>query len=271
MFSSLRLKSSMPPKRTRRTSPVQASLSAGERLKRAKLAGNDFSAWGWVGTEVTDVSAISSEHRLAACGFRKNNTHPFCPNVHSRKAESVPSTEKTRGELDDDVIVISDDESPSCSMKHCKINPYCINYLGQEKWENEGEQIVIHALWLNLKGRPGKAQEAFLKLAKLGDNPYHNSRDAETPVGLKVGSSLPLVVSIDIFALEPWSHVLCQRFPSGGCILGNTHLHGGSSCPCQVWYQDLPFRSGVYQCLPSPDEQTKFEVGIILVGLASYV
>ena len=42
------------------------------------------------------------------------------------------------GELEDDIIVVSDEESSACDSKMCKNNPYCLNYLGQEKWENEG-------------------------------------------------------------------------------------------------------------------------------------
>ncbi|OCH88183.1 cysteine proteinase [Obba rivulosa] len=206
----------MPPKRTRRSSPAAAGLSAGDRLKRAKLAGNStYSAWGWVGTEVSDASEITQDHRLATCGFSKNGPHPLCLNKYAAKPTSseAEETEKptqrvpVKGELEDDVIVISDDETPSCDAKSCKGNPFCLNHLGQEKWENED-----------------KAREAFLKVQDLGENPLFHSRDHTLPVGLK---------------------------NLGATCYANAFL--------QVWYQDLPFRDGVYKCQPSHDKEHAFE------------
>lgn len=146
-LSSELLSRPMPPKRTRRASPGATGLSPGERLKRAKLTGNaSYSAWGWVGTEVTDTSGITDDYRLATCGFSRNSSNVLCPNKHAqeRKASSPPKVNghtdaQGEEELADDVIVISDDEGPTCSTKACKHNPYCLNYLGQGKWEDAGE------------------------------------------------------------------------------------------------------------------------------------
>lgn len=138
----------MPPKRTRRASPVQSGLNAGERLKRTKLTDSRvYSAWGWVGTEVSDVSRITQQHRLATCGLSDNSPHSICPNRFAISKASTPVKGSPNGEAagaepDDDVIVISDDEAPNCNAKACKSNPYCLNHLGQEKWEDEGERIV---------------------------------------------------------------------------------------------------------------------------------
>ena len=138
----------MPPKRLRRASPAQSGLNAGERLKRTKLTDSRvYSAWGWVGTEVTDVSQITQQHRLATCGFSKNSLQKICPNRFAVSKASSPvkgslNSEVAEAEADDDVIVISDDESPQCNARTCKSNPYCLNYLGQEKWEDEGECIA---------------------------------------------------------------------------------------------------------------------------------
>lgn len=139
----------MPPKRTRRGSPSAAALAAGDRLKRAKLTGNDYySAWGWVGNEVTDPGHITTEHRLATCGFSKRSPWSLCANRFG--STTKPATERPKveteepiadGELKEDIIVISDDEGPSCSNKNCKSNPFCLNYLGQEKWEDEGMSV----------------------------------------------------------------------------------------------------------------------------------
>ena len=138
----------MPPKRLRRASPAQSGLNAGERLKRTKLTDSRvYSAWGWVGTEVTDVSQITQQHRLATCGFSENSLQKICPNRFAVSKASSPvkgslNSEVAEAEADDDVIVISDDESPQCNARTCKSNPYCLNYLGQEKWEDEGECIA---------------------------------------------------------------------------------------------------------------------------------
>jgi hypothetical protein len=137
----------MPPKRKRRTSPPPKGLAAGERLNRDKLAGNDYSAWGWVGTEVTDASQITKEHCLRVYGFSGKALRPPCPNKYTHREsqeEAKPSgskkPEQAVGELPEDVIVISDDEEEAikCTKKVCKDSPNCLNHLGQEKWENEG-------------------------------------------------------------------------------------------------------------------------------------
>lgn len=134
----------MPPKRPRRASPAVHGLSAGEQLKRNKL-GHDQLAWAWVGTEVTDAAHITQEHRLATCGFSDSSIFPFCSNLYRKTTakQEKPKVEGTRaaGELEDDIIVVSDDETPACSSKTCKSNPNCLNYLGQEKWENEGSPL----------------------------------------------------------------------------------------------------------------------------------
>lgn len=135
----------MPPKRKRRVSPSSKGLAAGERLHRDNFGSSPY---GWVGTEVTDASGITSEHILATCGFSNRSRYPFC---HNRYAPPVPgrrdATPKTKevvasGELDDDIIVISDDEGPTCTKKSCKSNPNCLNYMGQQTWEDEGVPLL---------------------------------------------------------------------------------------------------------------------------------
>lgn len=139
----------MPPKRPRRASPAAQGLPAGERLKRAKFSGHDHLAWAWVGSEATDAAHITQEHRLATCGFSDSSTFPFCTNKYRKdtiKQSSQTKVTKVAGELDDDIIVVSDDETSVCSPKICKNNPNCLNYLGQEQWENEGPSIGSYSL-----------------------------------------------------------------------------------------------------------------------------
>ncbi|OJT06086.1 Ubiquitin carboxyl-terminal hydrolase 48 [Trametes pubescens] len=208
----------MPPKRNRRSSPGPSGLSAGERLKRAKLTGNAaYSAWGWVGTEVADASGITGDHQLATCGFSGSSTHTLCRNKYAEKRQTpsgdIPSGSSGPADLDeaaDDVIVISDDEGPTCSVKACKNNPFCVNYLGQDKWED-----VANA---------DKAYEAYVKAHDLGNNPDLASRDGSMPIGLK---------------------------NLGATCYANAYL--------QVWFQDLLFRKGVYQCQPVQDTAHAFE------------
>ncbi|KAL1717465.1 hypothetical protein EV715DRAFT_253708 [Schizophyllum commune] len=168
----------MAPKRKRRDE--QKGLAPGQVLKRAKLLGNTSSPWGWVGTDVLDAAHITDEHRLAACGFNQ----PVCANKYAPEYRQMQKEKhrrakerKTREKHDsspaggtDEVIVISDTEEaqPECTKKLCnKGNPNCLNYLGQDKWEDEDD-----------------AWEAFRKRVKLGDSPLDDARDPDLPVGL---------------------------------------------------------------------------------------
>ncbi|RDB21476.1 Ubiquitin carboxyl-terminal hydrolase 48 [Hypsizygus marmoreus] len=203
----------MPPKRKRRMSPESKGLAPGEKLKRNALPGNNSSPWAWVGTEVVRPSDITSEHLLVSCGLSKRNKHPVCPNKYASISRNDVQPSKTSqssaadGELDDDVIVISDDEGPVCSPKTCKSNPNCLNYLGQEAWEDEE-----------------KAMEAFLKAVNSRENPIHESREPDLPVGLK---------------------------NLGATCYANASL--------QVWFRDLTFRAGVYKCQLSDEAEKKFK------------
>jgi ubiquitin carboxyl-terminal hydrolase 48 len=135
----------MAPKRKRHPSLPPKGLASGELLKRNAITSG--SAWGWVGTEVIDLADITLEHRMSACNLSQRNDVPHCISKFTAKEdeghakiskERQPPLPSVDGELDDDIIIISDDEQPSCSKKLCKANPNCLNYLGQEMWEDEG-------------------------------------------------------------------------------------------------------------------------------------
>ncbi|KAF5380840.1 hypothetical protein D9615_004069 [Tricholomella constricta] len=205
----------MPPKRKRRVSLTSEGLAPGEQLKRSTLPGNNSSSWGWVGTEVSRASDITPEHLLVSCGLSERNNHPFCFNKYSSNSQNVSKlkAEETRkvpladGELDDDVIIISDDEGPPCGLKICKFNPNCLNYLGQENWEDEDEAV-----------------DAFMKALTLEEDPSLEVREPDFPVGLK---------------------------NLGATCYANASL--------QVWFRDLAFRTGVYDCKPSNEVDTTFK------------
>jgi hypothetical protein len=138
----------MAPKRKRNASMPPKGLASGELLKQNAITSG--SPWGWV--EMTDLADITLEHRMLACNLSQRNDIPYCLSKFAAKKdegnakksrESQLPAPSVDGELDDDIIVISDsdDEQPSCSKKLCKANPNCLNYLGQEMWEDEGDLI----------------------------------------------------------------------------------------------------------------------------------
>ncbi|KAK7054721.1 hypothetical protein VNI00_003184 [Paramarasmius palmivorus] len=171
----------MGQKRKRRASPTTGGLATGEVLKRDRLAGGATS-WGWVGTEVQDASQITREHLQAAYGLSSRSQHRRCPNKYFQQEPRCsvdPALKIVNGELEEDIIVISDDEESSqCNKKDCKQNPFCLNHLGQDKWE-DGD----------------KAGKLWLKTAKLGRIPTEDSREPGMPVGLKVDSSIHHILS----------------------------------------------------------------------------
>ena len=126
----------------RKREATQPGLTAGERLKRSKLTSNPdiwASPWDWAGTDVFDASHITKDHLLATCGFLPNSGHILCANKLRKSLEKRPETARQAPAGDgDDVIVISDDETPGCSKRSCRKNPNCLNYLGQEKWVDAG-------------------------------------------------------------------------------------------------------------------------------------
>ncbi|KAF5330471.1 hypothetical protein D9619_005916 [Psilocybe cf. subviscida] len=163
----------MPPKRKRTAALPTKGLLPGEQLKRNALSGS--SSWAWVGTEVYDVKHITPRHRLLACHLDSQSpchTNKYAPQQEP-KHERTPECTKlaplnANGELEDDIIIISDDELPTCSKKDCKNNPLCLNYLGQDIWEDEED-----------------SEKRYFDIAKLGTDPSQTSREMDIPVGLK--------------------------------------------------------------------------------------
>ncbi|KAH8116817.1 cysteine proteinase [Phellopilus nigrolimitatus] len=162
----------MREKRKRNAASSSKGLSVGERLNRTRLLAESDLRWNWIGTDVKAVSEITEEHRLRASGLALLNSRRACTNKYLQKSgeqQRAPQRLTFESEDPDDVIVISDSEDePLCDKKRCRDNPYCLNYLGQEKWEDE-------------EG----AEEAYLKVHLKEEDPENNSRKRTLPVGLK--------------------------------------------------------------------------------------
>lgn len=130
----------MPPHRRNRSPAPSKGLAPGESLKRFLVpTRNPQSAlWAWVGSEVSQAADITTEHCLMTCGLSVRCGYPFCMNKYGgSQLRQAPTTQKHYGTGEDDIIIISDDEE-KCTKRSCKDNPNCLNYLGQDKWEDEG-------------------------------------------------------------------------------------------------------------------------------------
>jgi hypothetical protein len=104
----------------------------GPSTKRPKTEITNWATprYPWLAS-IQSASEIGPEHVLALCGLGPLAKTPLCPNKFEEGADSKQN-----------VIEVSDsgDETiHSCSKAKCKNNPYCLNYLGQEKWEIEGQ------------------------------------------------------------------------------------------------------------------------------------
>lgn len=128
-----------------RTARGGKPLAAGEKLQRDRLAAKDLPTWGWV-KDINNVSDITLDHLLATCNLGESSAKPLCPSKYpieagvSSRSKSKDSQAAVTAEDDgDSIVVISDSEEVQCTKKGCVDNPNCLNYLGQEKWENEGD------------------------------------------------------------------------------------------------------------------------------------
>lgn len=137
----------MPPKRKRTAAAAVNGIVPGEKLRRhPPHNGSGIARWDWVGSEVTQAEDITLDHRMASCNLSPRNGIILCHNKFGSEGDvdkaatfvREQGSSRANGELEDDIIVISDDDEPVCSKKACKCSPYCLNYLGQDMWEDEG-------------------------------------------------------------------------------------------------------------------------------------
>ncbi|KAF8643800.1 hypothetical protein AX16_008818 [Volvariella volvacea WC 439] len=199
----------MPLKRKRRPSPHARAPESAVSSNKLLVSRPGASLWGWVGSEVFTPDQITREHILATCGFSKARNYAFCPNKYRVARQSGHDDS---GASEEDVIIVSDDDNPQCSKIKCRLNPNCLNYLGQEKWEDAGAWNALRPAYITWNSA-AKARKAFIKVAALGEDPHGQSRVPQLPVGLK---------------------------NLGATCYANASL--------QVWFRDLAFRKGVYAC-----------------------
>ena len=173
----------MTMKRKRRTAAQSNGLAPGETLDRAQLPGREELCWGWI-SSVPDSTSISDDNFLRTCGFSPHSQPRFCCNKYARSSttgsEPLPVTDP-----DGDLIVVSDEEGPVCDKKSCQSNPYCLNYLGQKMWEDEGV-LPGDSCCCSSSNYLGSSKKSYLKLVKLGSDPITRVREPGQPVGLKV-------------------------------------------------------------------------------------
>ena len=155
----------MAPRRaTAKRLVKEKGLAAGVQLERESLpsrpvnsvngVGDSSDPWGWVLNPVQTVDQIKEEHQLRVCGI---SLEPLsaCPNKYEKKyneESSVNSGSRKKQKVLDEansadvdvIIVSSDDENEPtnltkapCSKKGCRNDPRCLNYLGQDLWEDE--------------------------------------------------------------------------------------------------------------------------------------
>ncbi|EJU05183.1 hypothetical protein DACRYDRAFT_103677 [Dacryopinax primogenitus] len=172
----------MPPKGKRKGAPKPRPLSPVLARKR-KHPDNEEptppSRWSWVKLDGKVAEQITPKHMIWACGFSEESGLPVCPNIWSKDVKEGDEKGKGRavdtGAYDASVsgksqkAEVIDLTLPTlCSKKKCRDNPNCLNYLGQDAWEDEDE-----------------ARAAFLQVARLGYDPRELNRDPEIPVGLR--------------------------------------------------------------------------------------
>ncbi|EJD41060.1 cysteine proteinase [Auricularia subglabra TFB-10046 SS5] len=131
--------------------------------------------WGWVGTIARDAAEITPDMRLRTCGLARANKWPLCANGFAQpddgdaRGKKRPRLDKSCAAVGDDDDDYNDDQVDyECSKKACKANPNCLNWLGQDEWEDGGG-----------------ARTKFMKANKLGPNPANRTRKLNIPVGLK--------------------------------------------------------------------------------------
>ena len=125
----------------------------GPSTKRLKT---DITSWTtprypWLAS-IQSASDVKIEHILALCGLGPLSKTPLCPNKFQNTRDDVVELSDGDGDGDGDgdedetITTTHNNNNDSCSKVKCRNNPYCLNYLGQERWENQGQFSVLSFL-----------------------------------------------------------------------------------------------------------------------------
>lgn len=119
-----------------------------ESASRIKL--DNELRWNWIGSDVSRSNEITLTHRIRAAGLEQCDGRRACRNIYSRKVANGFSAMCISDATEDLITIDSDEEfDSSCTKKLCKDNPFCLNYLGQELWEDEGELRILSFVHAN--------------------------------------------------------------------------------------------------------------------------
>jgi hypothetical protein len=108
---------------------------------------------------------ITPEHRLRACGLSAGASRNCCPNKYT--AQTSAEREMNAQDTQDDDVIIVDEDLIVCNRKRSKASPTCLNYLGQEQWENDGTSclnIILSVFLFAHYVRRRTKQQVILKI-----------------------------------------------------------------------------------------------------------
>jgi hypothetical protein len=152
-----------PPPNGKRRREDALEDRRGPSTKRLKTDTITITSWTttprypWLAL-IQSASEVGIEHVLALCGLGPLAKTPLCPNKFQQQqrqqlqqrvecavgdsrvvveASSSSGDGDRDGDSEDNEITIT--THSNCSKVSCKNNPYCLNYLGQERWENQGQ------------------------------------------------------------------------------------------------------------------------------------
>lgn len=191
------------------------------------------------------------------------------------KPRPILKSAKGKGKGKGKAVVEAEKEKP-CAPENCGNNPNCLNWLGQDKWENTSESRLYTSEKAVRRLIPGpedfaeKALADFRKAAKLPADPS-NDRDPDLPGGLVVCVYRSDDLSCGQPSLcgglptEPRRDVLRQLVLAGALELLGQRINELDAELCsrisQVWYRDVRFRRGVYSCLPASNGNVEVRSG----------
>jgi ubiquitin carboxyl-terminal hydrolase 48 len=93
---------------------------------------------------ISTADEITEEHAFGACGIGPLSRKQCCPNKFT---QDLKGTTNGFGNGNGAARVVIDVDTGTdeiqvifpCSKARCKSNPYCLNHLGQDKWEDLGQ------------------------------------------------------------------------------------------------------------------------------------